>query len=165
VTSAILSLYRSVDLSSNARTKRVYRVKQNIVFTEVTWDVYSSGNNWSTAGCGDSTDRETSEIGHRDCGASDSGWFDFTLDNDAIAAIINGSWTNNGFVIITDTEVADCFSWYSSEYTNPAYIPKLYIEYEAVSFVPYSIMFSKKLNWDWWKRGGLWVPNNGLATI
>jgi len=36
----------------------------------------------------------------------------------------------------------------------------------ASSFIPkYSIFFDKKLNWDWLKKGGLWVPNNnGLVT-
>lgn len=168
VSSAVLSFYLWEDLSSNARTKRVYRVKRPVVMNQVTWNVFSTGNNWSTAGCGDSTDREMSDIGNVEFSAGEElgEWKDITLNADAIAEMINGAFANNGFIVITDTEIADCYGFLSANYSTSTYRPKLVVTHEAVSFVPYTIMFSQKLNWNWWKKGGIWMPKNqGLVTI
>lgn len=170
VSSATLSFYLREDLSSNVRTKRVYRVKRTVVMNQVTWNVFSTGNSWSTAGCGDSTDRETSNIGNASFSAEETlnAWKDITLNTDAIAEMINGAFANNGFIVITDAEGADCYGFYSANYAISNYRPKLVITHTPATtyFIPHNIFLSKRLNWNWWKRGGIWMPNNpGLVTI
>lgn len=58
-----LSLYATTDLASGSRTVGVYRVKRAWVETEATWNIYSTGNSWSTAGGFHADDCEQTAIG------------------------------------------------------------------------------------------------------
>jgi hypothetical protein len=49
----------------------VYRVKRAWTESQVTWNVYTTGNSWQTAGCSGADDRESTAIGTRNTGASD----------------------------------------------------------------------------------------------
>ena len=112
INSATLRLYMITDFSDNARTARVYRVKRDWVGTEVTWNEYSSGNSWQTAGGLGPNDVDTPEIGTRDFTNSESvpAYKEFTLTASAIEDMIDGgSFTNNGFLIAMDEEVNDAY--------------------------------------------------------
>lgn len=130
VTSATLELYQNGDFSSNARVKYVYRVKRDWINDKVTWNIYSTGNNWQTAGCSGSDDRELTDIGSLSLGAgeSDNAWYAWSLTPSAVQEWISGSFANNGLILITDTETNDLYSYQSLENAGGNY-PKLTIEY------------------------------------
>src|SRR5690242_19136783 len=50
ITSAVLSLYATADLSGASRTFRVFRLKRAWVENQATWNSYTTGNSWQTAG-------------------------------------------------------------------------------------------------------------------
>lgn len=58
-----LYLYSSAVSMTAPRDLTVYRVLRNWVETQATWNVYSTGNNWGTAGCANATDFESTTIG------------------------------------------------------------------------------------------------------
>lgn len=109
ITSATLSLWYGTLFGSNATgTIEVYRVKRAWVENQATWNIWSTGNNWSTAGCDDTTnDREASNIGTASTPASPTAGTqqDITLDNAKIQEMISGgSFTNNGFMLKQQSE-------------------------------------------------------------
>jgi hypothetical protein len=139
INSATLSLYVTTDASSNARTFRVYKVKRIWVENQVTWNAYSTGNNWQTAGGGGANDIDTSFIGSRAFSASETlnVFVSWSLDAAAVQSMIpGGAWTNNGFMVAADTESADAYSFSSSDDGNSAQWPKLVIDYTAPTATP-----------------------------
>jgi hypothetical protein len=132
VTGATLSLWVNQDLSNNARTMRVFRVKQNWVETQSTWNIYSTGNNWQTPGASGANDRESTEIGSVALTDSQSvgDRIDIDLDPALIQEMITGgSFTNNGFLLQMDTEVDDRYNFRSSDHATSGERPQLVIEY------------------------------------
>ena len=132
INSAVLSLYATADFSSTARTFRVYRQKRVWVEGEATWNIYSSGNNWQTAGGFGANDCEQTDIGSRAFSASEmlNQFKDFSLTPSAIEEMLSGgSWTNNGFLIKADTESNDQYNFLSSSDGTAANRPKLVINY------------------------------------
>ena len=129
ISSATLSLYCSGENSSNARTLRVFRLKRAWVEAQATWNIYSTGNKWQTAGGFGANDCEQTDIGSRAFSATETTgeYKDFSLTVADIQAIVNGTWTNNGFLIKADTESSDRYSFYSSD--NASNKPKLTIVY------------------------------------
>lgn len=134
ITSATLSLWTYSDASANARTMYLYRVKRNWVESEVTWNVYSTGNNWTTAGCADTTDdREASAIGSIALTASESMDTEkqITLDASMVQQWVSGAVSNYGMLIQMDTELNDAYGFHSSSSATAGYRPKLVIEYKS----------------------------------
>jgi hypothetical protein len=129
VSSAKLRLYATSDDSSNVRTKRVYRVKRAMVLSEATWNVYSTGNSWETAGGFGSNDCEQTDIGSLSFSASETlnEYKEITLTNAAIQAIMRGTWTNKGFMVKTDTENTDRYGFNSVDAASNK--PELVIVY------------------------------------
>lgn len=127
ISSAILSLYAVTDRSSNARTFRVFRQKRAWHETQSTWNIYSTGNNWSTAGGFHADDCEQSEIGSRAMTASETlnEYKDFALTPVTKAALDLG----NGWLIKADTEDLDCYDFNSSDHATANTRPKLEIIY------------------------------------
>ena len=138
ISSSILSLYATDDLSSNARTIRVYRLKRswlegtrdNVVDdppTGATWLRYDLTNNWTTPGGFDAADCEQTDIGSRDFTAAETlnQFKAFPLTPTTKAALDLG----NGWLIKADTESDDCYLSTSSDDTTAANRPKLVIDY------------------------------------
>jgi len=127
ISSAVLSLYATLDRSTNARTFRVYRLKRAWVEAEATWNIYSTGNNWSTAGGFHADDCEQVEIGSRAFTATETinVFKDFPLTPTTKAGLDLG----NGWLIKADTEVDDNYSFASSDNATASNRPKLVIEY------------------------------------
>lgn len=139
ISSATLTITPESDRSNNARTLSVYRQKRAWVETEATWNIYSTGNNWQTAGGFGANDCEQTSIGHVSISASQTVnvGVDISLTASAIQEIVNGTWTNNGFLLKVDTEANDQFVYYSSGAATASYRPKLVIEYTVpVNGVP-----------------------------
>ena len=129
--SATLSLWETAEYSSNARTLRVYRLKRAWVESQITWNIYSTGNNWSSAGGFHVDDCEQTEIASRAFSATEANgekqWtnFDLTLLRD----MWDGTWTNNGWLLKADTELDDAYAFRSSDNTTSAERPKMVIVY------------------------------------
>lgn len=130
VDAATLKLYKYEDYSSNVRNNFVYRLKRAWVSTDVTWEVYSAGNSWATAGGFGADDCEQTPIATKELIANEANGFkEWSLDTDAIQAIVDGLWTNNGFLVKTETESNDAYRYYSSKAATTDYHPQLVIQY------------------------------------
>lgn len=114
------------DLSSNARAFEVFRQKRDWVETQATWNIWKTSNSWSTAGGFGSADCEQTNIGSRSMtateAAGDKAW---TLTASAITEMINGTFTNNGFMIKADTESSDEYGFRPSDYATAGDRPEL----------------------------------------
>lgn len=111
ILSAKLRVYVNDDRSNNARTAKVYRVKQPWLGSQVTWNSYSTGNAWQTPGATGTNDIDSIELGSRYFTASESlgNYKDFTLDVAKMQEMVNGTSTNNGFLVKMDTEEDDAY--------------------------------------------------------
>lgn len=129
VSSVVLRLYCVTDYSSNARVFSVYRTKRAWVEIQSTWNVWSTGNNWSTAGGFHADDCEQTEIGNRSMTATETvnQYKEFTLDAAKVQEMINGTFANNGFLIKAATESDDMYSFNSRE--SASNLPELVITY------------------------------------
>ena len=135
VTSSVLRLYMKVDKSSNARTLSVYRLKRAWVQSQVTWNIFSTGNNWQTAGCAGANDREATTIGTAAMSAAEiiPSWKEVTLDNALTQEMINGTFTNNGLFLQNGVENNDSYEF--GEISDGATAPQLVVNYTMVSSV------------------------------
>ena len=130
INSATLSLWQEADLSDNNRTLRVYRSKRAWVETQATWNIYSTGNSWQTAGGFGANDTEQTDIGSRAFTSTEAnGEKQWTLTASAIQEMVAGTFANNGFMVKADTETNDLYRFWSSDYTTAAERPKLVIDY------------------------------------
>jgi PKD repeat protein len=172
ITSATLSLWTSQDLSSNTRTVRVYRLKQAFSETQATWNKATSTTSWQTVGASGANDRESTEVGSVQI-------LDNVLLNTEKQIVLtpakiqemrNGTFTNNGFIIVADTETNDRFAYKTSDNTSATQRPKLVIQYTVPS-TPDSIFadgfesgdFSHWSDSDW-ESGNLTVSTQSAAV-
>jgi len=129
ISSVILSLYLLEDKSTNNHTYYVHRQKRAWVETQATWNIYSTGNNWQTAGGFDTDDCEWwTYIGKRDFTSSESnGWKHFPLTPTTIAGLDLGyGW----MIKAGPLEANDAYKFVSSNYTaQSTWRPKLTIVY------------------------------------
>jgi hypothetical protein len=103
------------------------------IHSQATWNVYTTGNNWGTAGAANtSTDREAADIGSVSNPANPTlnTGVNISLTASKIQEMINGGvFTNNGFVLQCDTEASDGLEYHSTEASTESYRPKLVIDY------------------------------------
>ena len=127
ISSATLSLYATTDESNNARTFRVFRLKRAWVEAQATWNIYSTGNNWSTAGAFHADDCEQTDIGTRAFTATETlnAFKDFALTPTRKTALDLG----NGWLIKADAETDDAYHFSSSDAATAANRPTLVIVY------------------------------------
>jgi len=110
ITAATLRLYDTAsDFSSNNRTFRAYRLLRVWVENQVTWNIYSTGNNWGTAGAGSTTtDREATDVGSVSTPATEvAQYYDITITASKVQEWLDGILANNGFLMQMDTETDD----------------------------------------------------------
>jgi hypothetical protein len=149
INSATLSLYATIDASSNADTFRVYRLKRAWVegtrnaandspATGVTWERYDTTNSWQTLGGTGANDIDTSSIGSRAFTAAETlnEFKDFPLT----AAVKEDLDLGNGWLIGFDGSAAagnNRYLFASSDNATAANRPKLVVDYtEAVAGQP-----------------------------
>jgi hypothetical protein len=118
IVSATLRLSVKQDLSSNARTMRVHRCLRATVNTQATWNIFSTGNNWGTAGASNSiTDYDGAvELGNVSIAASPAQFttYDISLSVAEIQKMYNGTYTNNGLIVFVDTQSSDLIVYYGT---------------------------------------------------
>jgi hypothetical protein len=137
INSATLSLWQVSESSSNARTLRVYRDLRSWSESQATWNIFSTGNNWGTAGGFNASDAEQTDIGSCAFTATEAnGEKQWTLTASAIQEMVSGAFANNGFVIKADTETDDLFRFRSSDDSTAAERPKLVIDYSEATHTP-----------------------------
>lgn len=107
IESAVLKLRIGTDLSDNARTFRIYKVKRPWVVNQATWNVYSTGNPWQTAGGFGADDVDQVAIGSADMTDSETifSFKDFVLTPTTKADLDLG----NGWLIKADVEEDDSY--------------------------------------------------------
>lgn len=127
ITSATLSLYAITDYSTNDRIVRVFRQKRAWIEAQATWNIYSTGNNWQTAGGFGANDCEQTDIGNRVMAAAApvNQFYHWSLTPTTKSGLDLG----NGWLLKVDTEAADCFRYASSDHVTPATRPKLTFVY------------------------------------
>lgn len=135
INSATLRLYKLTDFTDNDRTASVYRMLRSWVENQATWNVYSTGNSWGTAGADNTTtDREATDIGTRAFtnGEAVNEYAEFSLTPSAVQEMISGgSFTNNGFLIKMATESNDGWEFVSNANATSANHPELVVDYTA----------------------------------
>lgn len=140
--SAVLKLYDTAgDLSSNARVMSAYRVLRAWVEGESTWNIYSTGNNWATAGCANTTsDRESTVLGSITMPATEvAQYYGFDLTAGLVQDWVDGGLTNNGLLLQMATENEDMHEFSSSEAASNK--PQLIIDYEPAPLSPGGSVF------------------------
>ena len=132
VNSATLTLWMDVPGSQRATTSataQVFKLRRDWIETQATWNSYTTGNNWSTAGAGNtSTDRESTVVGSHTLTTGDGtgSQHDFTLTASEITSMLN---SNNGFLIQASSENNNAYQFRSSESSTSAQRPKLVVNY------------------------------------
>jgi len=131
ITSVTLSLWTNVDYSSNNRTIRVYRLKVPFNETQAAWNIRATGSNWQSAGASGANDRESTDIGSVQILANESLNTEkqISLTPAQIQELIDGTFTNHGFIIVADTELNDGFTYRTSDHATTSQRPKLVIQY------------------------------------
>lgn len=133
VSSATLALNLFAADSDTACVVSVYRQKRSWVEAEATWNVYSTGANWETAGGFGAADCEQTPLGSLNYAAAESvGTKTFSLAGASKAALDLGY----GWLIRSNVESRDGYSYRSSGHTTEATRPKLTVEYtDSIPFV------------------------------
>ena len=123
------------DFTNNARTADVYRMIRAWTEGTATWNTTDGSTSWGTAGAANTTnDRESTSIGSQSFPNPPSAGTDYTfsLTASAVEAMINGSFTDNGFLIKMQTETDDMHRFYSRENGTAANRPDITINYSVV---------------------------------
>jgi len=135
ITSATLSVWTDLDFSSNTRTIRVHRLNVPFHETQATWNLSATGASWQVAGASGANDRESVDIGSVQILSNEPLNIEkqVSLSASKIQELINGTFTNNGFIIVADTELNDGFTYKTSEHSTSSQRPKLVIQYQVSS--------------------------------
>jgi len=133
ITNATLYLYARGNYGGASGTLNVYRSRRAWVESQASWNNWSTGNAWTTAGAADTTnDREADSIGSVTTAYPTIEGTENTISLTAskIQEMYEGTFTNNGFVLKTTAEAGrDGNIYWSSEYTTEAKRPKLVVQY------------------------------------
>ena len=133
--SVVFSLWQFAESSSNTRTFQIYRQLRDWVETQATWNIWKTSNNWATAGGFDAADCEQTGIASLSLSSTEAAgekqWTNWTTAS--LDAMINGSFTNNGFMVKADTELNDAHNFRSSDYATAGNRPKLAFTYTPVT--------------------------------
>jgi len=137
------TLYLTVVASATTNERIMYlrRCLQAAVNNQITWNVFSSGNNWGTAGASNSTtDYDGSVImGQYTVPAASSGQYAIQLSAPELQKLYDGTYTNNGIVLFMATQSNDASAYASINNATEAYRPYIQIRYD--SFIPGAIWF------------------------
>ncbi len=151
ITSATLSLWISEDLSDTNTILNAYRLKKSFNETQATWNNSATGVSWQVAGASGANDRESVSIGSITILADEplNTEKQILLDPVKVQEMVNSTFTNNGFIIIANTELNDRFMYMSSDSSTTTQRPKLVIQYTvggATSTATQSVATSSATN-------------------
>jgi len=151
ISAGTLKLTVKTDYASFAHTLNIFRVLRNWVETQMTWNIYSTGNSWTTAGCGsDGNDYVNTILGSGSIGASEGVNTQLSFDFNATGITIlnqmrTGTINNYGFMCKVDNEAqVNLYEWYYNGTATTAYKPTLTVTHAAgtpSTFIPKVILF------------------------
>jgi hypothetical protein len=130
ITKVWLDTYCSAVYSST-HTVKINRILKPVNYSQCTWNIYSTGNNWDTAGCSAATDYDSDIIRETSLPQAYQWvtYFGNTLVDD-VQKMVNGTYDNNGWIITPTSEPSAAYrSFASSENATVQYRPKLIVEY------------------------------------
>lgn len=121
--------------SDNARTMYLKRILKNVVQTQATWLIYSTGNNWDSAGCSDDSSDYDGDtvIGSVEVPAKPTNGvpIEMTLSPSELQKLYDGTYANNGFILFKDVQVNDLTYFASMENSTVAYRPYFEIDFSV----------------------------------
>jgi hypothetical protein len=129
INSAYLRLYYNAAGSTGdpgGRTYTVHRITQDWVELECTWNIFSTGNSWTTAG-GDYADIHKASLTLPSMGGQNS-WVSWTV-TDIVKDWINFGNPNYGFLIREEEVVGIYSAFRSTQHSDLATRPILEIDY------------------------------------
>jgi len=131
---ADLTLTISADRASASGSHRIFRCLRPWVENQATWQNYSTGNAWGTAGCsGSGSDFDATVWASVATGTADSGTRTWSLDLVEFSKMVRGEYTNNGWLLAAQAQNNDGYIYRSSNFATPADRPKLVVEYLSSS--------------------------------
>jgi hypothetical protein len=136
ITSATLHLYEdsaSDAAGVGAHAVALHRVLRNWVEAQATWNIYSTGNNWGTAGAGNDTDRTAAASATLSLDGTSANayvqWTGLAADVQAMLAANNFGWLVQA---LTAEELgAQCFNKFKTSDEVLAKRPKLEVGYRV----------------------------------
>lgn len=121
--------------ASNNRYIQVYRLKRAWVEAQATWNIYSTGNNWGAAGGFDTTDCEQTAAGQiwlfQDMQVNRR--VNIMLDCRLVQEWVDGTFTNNGVLLKSSSELNDAFTFGSSDNATAGNRPYWQIAYSVAA--------------------------------
>ena len=144
--SAILSLWLAADLANQACTFSAHRLLKNWVENQVTYNIYSTGNSWDTAGALGAGDRDATAMGVSgtvSATASLNTEIQIVLTAAEMQKMYDGTYINYGWLIKSTSETeSDSWRVHSREATTSGYWPKLVVvSHVGTTFIPGTILF------------------------
>lgn len=127
-----LRLTITTDLATNAPTFVFKHSLRAWSETQATWNVYTTGNNWGTAGARNASTDYGAQLASLALGAADTGNKTWTFSNTEMDKYFNGTYTNNGWIGFSTTDVNDAYEFASSGHATSGSRPKFDMTY-AVS--------------------------------
>jgi hypothetical protein len=138
IKSATLKLITSTDVSNNARTMYAHRCLRAVVANQATWNIYSTGNSWGTAGCSNSTTDYDGTIALATASVPASppipGELDLVFTSLGVAELnkmFNGTYTNNGIILFVDTQINDEIYYATTDNATAIYRPVISLTYTS----------------------------------
>lgn len=129
----ILSLYSVSEALSSDRAITVYRVKRNWVQSQATWNIYSTGNIWGTAGAMGAADYDSTVLGTVNVSETiaANAELQIPLNTALFREYINNQSTYPGGLLVVMVETGtDLWNIHSNDSATPGYRPKLSFTYE-----------------------------------
>jgi len=128
--SVVISLYCDV---SHGYDCNIYPVLRSWWEDEVCWSYYTGTTAWTTAGCGSAGNDYENTIHATTNPAHFHTWFDWTLNTAGLLRVnqwLDGTVTNNGWLMKSTSEGSTSGDLRSSEYTTTSLHPYITIDYE-----------------------------------
>lgn len=141
VTSAqlVMTIGSSPDLADADAQIDIYPALRAWVEAEATWNIWSTGNNWTTAGAGSGgDDYNVTAMGSFTATneAATGTQYTVTLTSSVVQGWIDGSLTNNGMVFRTANELNDRYTFGSSDNSTASRRPKLVVDFDQPTATP-----------------------------
>jgi hypothetical protein len=132
VETPILSLFSVGEALNADRTVSVYRCKRNWVEAQATWNIYSTGNNWGTAGAMGAADYDSTLLGSATVSQTiaANAELQIPLDASLFLAYLNDQITYPGGLLVVMTEITtNLWNIHSNDSATSGYRPKLSFYY------------------------------------
>lgn len=132
ISEAYLYLTIQTDGSSNARTVELFKVLVPWDELQATWNNRLTGTAWGTAGLGAGTDYSSTVLASASFSSSEAPGIVKALAFNAagiahLQSIIDGTISDNGILIKSQTESLDAYLLHSSNSATPELVPVLYL--------------------------------------